>query len=220
MTRLQQEVARKAGNIGCSTEYNEQDGSMQIIYDGANICRVHSENDYTFRSDDRKTEAQEEMFDKIEKLIESTKEYVSAYNNAPPFEIDGIKDYHKLAEFNGVVLGEKDMGEHGFQFSSWLLTYGGTGATIGKYSMNYDDAKATFAERSGLVDKARQFSDEQLEDVYRCLGFTKDMNDSLTYDQEHNIINLMEKLEDVLPYLKDNPNFIYEPEEDSGMTMQ
>lgn len=220
MTRLQQEVARRAAKLGCTTEYNEQDGSMQIIYDGAKICRLHSDDNYTYKDGEHQTEEHENVFYKVESLIDNCKEYISVYDKAQPFEIDGIKDYHKLAEFNGVVLGAKDMGNHGFQFSSWFLTYGGTGATLGNYSMDYDDAKATFAERSGLVDKTRQFSNEQLEDVYRCLGFTKDMNGNLTYDQEHNIINLMENLENVLPYLKDNPDYAFEPEEDSGMTMQ
>lgn len=219
MTRLQQEVSRQCRLLGCSSEHNEQDGSLQISYEGTNFCCIQGNDHYIFHRSAHQTEDQENMFYKVENLIHKCNEYITAYNKSSPFDIEGISNYRKLSEFNGVLLGVKDMGKHGFQFSSWLLTYGGTGATLGDYSFDYDYSKRAFAERSGLVDKCRQFTNEQLEDVYRCLAFTKEMNDSLTYDQDKTLDGLMEKLEYILPYVKDNPDYIYEPEEDSGITM-
>ena len=209
MTRLQQEVSRRCYSLGCKAEYNNQDGSMQIIYDGANICRLHSDDSYTYKDGEHQTEEQKNMFLKVENLIDNCKEYITAYDKSQPFAIDGISDYRKLSEFNGVVLGAKDMGEHGFQFSSWFLTYGGSGATMGDYSFDYDYSKQSFAERSGLVDKARQFSNEQLENLYRCLAFTRENNDTLSYDQDKALGSLIERIEGILPYVEDNPDYTF-----------
>jgi len=179
MTRLQQEVARKVYSIGCASEYKNESDILNITLNGQPICRLHSDGNYTYRSDE-----QAEAYLKVEDIIDKAKEYITAYENAPQFEIDGIEDYRRLSEFGDVVFGAKDMGaQNGFQFSSWFKTYGGTGATMGDYSFDYEYSKQSFAERSGLVNKNRQFTTEQLEDIHRCVAFTKDMVDGLTYEQ-------------------------------------
>lgn len=220
MTRLQKEIARKLHTLGCASGYKSKSGILNITLDGLPICRIHSDDSYTYLPSDHTTEIQADAFHAVEKMIDSTKEYITAYENAPQFEIDGIKDYRKLSEFNGVVFGAKDMGDHGFQFSSWFKTYGGTGATMGDYSFDYEYSKQSFAERSGLVEKNRQFTTEQLENIHRCVAFTKDMNDGLSYDQDKALGNIMDKIESALPYISDDPQFDMFPSEDDGMTMQ
>lgn len=221
MTRLQQEVARKLHSLGCASEHQNETGVMNISLEGQPICRIHPDNSYTYLPNDHATDNQVEAFHAVEKMIDTTKKYITAYENAPQFEIDGITDYRKLSEFNGVVFGAKDMGaQHGFQFSSWFKTYGGTGATMGDYSFDYEYSKQSFAERSGIVDKNRQFTNEQLEDIHRCVAFVKDMVDSLTYEQNKALGELMDKIESALPYISDDSQFDMFPSEDDGMTMQ
>ena len=147
------------------------------------------------------------------------KEYLSAYDAAPQFEIEGIQDYRKLAEFNGVVFGAKDMGNHGFQFSSWFKTYGGTGATMGNYSFDYESAKQNFAIRSGLIDKHRLFTEEQLGDIYRCLSYTDCENGNLTYDQGKSIGDLMHQIENIMPEVINNPVYQFDNDESAGITL-
>ena len=220
MTRLQQEMARRLPTIGCSSEYDSESGALHITQDGELICKLQSKGFNSYRSDQHNTVEKRECFQKVEDMTDECKEYVGLYDKAPQIDINCICDFRNLAEFNGVVFGAKDMGDHGFQFSSWFKTYGGTGATMGDYSFDYEYSKQSFAERSGLVDKNRQFTDKELEDFYRCLGFTKDTNYSLTYEQERTLEKLMEKIESVLPYVKDNPDYVFEQTEDDGMTME
>ena len=221
MTRLQQEIARKIHTLGCASEYKNESGILNITLEHQPICRIHPDDSYTYLPNDHTTDEQADAFHAAEKMIDTTKEYIRAYENAPQFEIDGIEDYRKLAEFGGVVFGAKDMREqHGFQFSSWFKTYGGTGATMGDYSFDYEYSKQSFAERSGLIDKNRQFTNEQLADIYRCIAFSKDMVDSLSYEQDNALGNIMDKIESALPYIPDNPQFDMFPSEDDGMTMQ
>lgn len=75
------------------------------------LCRIHPDDSYTYLPNDHTTDEQVEAFHAVEKMIDTTNEYISAYENAPQFEIDGIEDYRKLSEFNDVVFGAKDMGE-------------------------------------------------------------------------------------------------------------
>lgn len=221
MTRLQQEIARKLHTLGCASEYKTETGILNITLEHQPICRIHPDDSYTYLPNDHTTDEQVDAFHAAEKMIDVTKEYISAYENAPQFELDGIKDYRKLSEFGGVVFGAKDMGErYGFQFSSWFKTYGGTGATMGDYSFDYEYSKQSFAERSGLVNKSRQFTTKQLEDIHRCVAFAKDMVDGLTYEQERTLEKLMDKIESALPYISDDPQFDVFPSEDDGMTME
>lgn len=220
MTKLQQEISRKLHTLEYSSKYDNETGILNITMNNQPICRIHTDDSYTYLPNDHTTEEQVDTFHSVEKMIDSTKEYISAYENAPQFEIEGIKDYRKLSEFGGVVFGAKDMGDYGFQFSSWFKTYGGTGATMGDYSFDYEYSKKSFAERSGLIDKNRQFTAEQLANIYRCVAFTKDMVDSLTYEQDKALGELMDKIGYALPEITDDPQFELFPSEDDGMTMQ
>ncbi|MEG2521116.1 MAG: hypothetical protein RSA86_07265 [Christensenellaceae bacterium] len=103
MTRLQQEVARKLYSLGCAFEYQNETGILNITVDDQPIYRLHSDGNYTYRSDEHLTKKQAEAFLKIENIIDTTKEYITAYENAPQFEIYGIEDYRKLSEFGGDV---------------------------------------------------------------------------------------------------------------------
>ena len=111
MTRLQQEVARKLHSLGCESEFKNETGILNITLEGQPICRIHPDDSYTYLPNDHTTDEQVDAFHAVEKMIDTAKEYISDYENAPQFEIDGIKDYRKLAEFGGVVFGAKDMGE-------------------------------------------------------------------------------------------------------------
>lgn len=219
MTKQQHEVSRKLYDIGCTFQYDESQKRLFIQKDGEDICSLGDNGSCYSPPDVSLSDKQEEVYRNVEKLIDNAREYITTYENAKPFEIEGITDYLKLSEFNGVVFGAKDCGDYGFQFSSWFKTYNGTGATMGKYSFDYETSKQAFAERSGLVDRHRQFSNEQLENLYRCLAFTKNANNDLTYEQDKTIGDLIDKLEYVLPYLKDNPNYLCSPSDDGGITL-
>ena len=221
MTRLQQEVSRKLKTVGCSSEYDSESKNLNILFDNQPICRLNSNDNITYYTDEHIGKDQEDAFFRVEKIINQAKKYIFDYNNAPQFKIEGIEDYRKLSEFGDVVFGAKDMGEqYGFQFSSWFKTYDGTGATMGDYSFDYEYSKQSFAERSGLIDKNRQFNNDQLENIFRCVAFTKQMNDGLSFDQEKELDDLMDHIGAVLPYVLSDSQFDLFEYGDGGMTMQ
>ena len=104
---------------------------------------------------------------------------------APLLKADGLSgDYRLLAEFNDVILaGHERDSTYGVEFITWERTYDGSGLWQGHYYENdYDGARQNFAERSGLIDQDRLFTNEQLAEIYRCiyetLGSTYPITDS------------------------------------------
>ena len=96
----------------------------------------------------------------------------------------------------------KDMDEHGFQFVTWQYTYDRKGVTLGHYYQNdYTGAKEDFAVRSGLIDQHKLFEPEELKEIYRVLDLGSTYLDDLTYDQEHRMMELKEKLERIAPQI-------------------
>ena len=84
-------------------------------------------------------------------------------------------------EFNGTVLAAKHT-EYGFEFVTWDRTFDGKAVCQGKYFEDYAAAKENFAVRSGLVDKDKMFSTEELESIRKCINFTAMYNDDLNFD--------------------------------------
>lgn len=103
MTKQQREVSRKLPSIGCTSEYDESKKRLCIRNDGKDICSLGDNGSYYLPPGVRLSDEQEDVYRNIEKLIDITKEYITAYENAKPFDIEGISDYRKLTEFNDVV---------------------------------------------------------------------------------------------------------------------
>lgn len=99
-------------------------------------------------------------------------EYASALSCAPPLKAEGLHEgFRLLAEFNGVVLAGRELHpDRGCQFVTWRRTADRAGVVHGHYYEDgYAEAKLDFACRSGLAALDRQFSDEQLTEIYRCV---------------------------------------------------
>ena len=59
--------------------------------------------------------------------------------------------------------------------------------------------------RSGLLDAQRIFTADEAANLYRCLDFTKGNCESLTYEQEKQLDELMTKLQYGYPQLEESP---------------
>ena len=107
-----------------------------------------------------------------------------------------------MAEFNGIVLaGHKFTDAPGHQFATWERDYDRTGVIYGHYTNDFDAAKEDFATRSGLVQKDRQFTDEQFAEVYRCIHETLDSEYPITPEREKLLKETAEQIERAVPDL-------------------
>lgn len=199
MTRLQKEVRRQLPKTGCTARYDEQTGNLNIDCEGAELLSLHGDDIIYFKKENHQTEQRREQYHEVKDLIDKAAEYVRLYERALQMEAQDVKQYRRLASYNGVVLAGMEDDTHGFMFTTWNESADRRFVTNGDYSPNYEYVKEAFATRSGLIDKQRLFNDKQMEVLLRCLHFTAENDESLTYEQERNISKLADQIGGLLP---------------------
>lgn len=132
--------------------------------------------------------------------IEEVKEYLEFMRNAPLLKAEGLSaPYKKLADFNGYVLGGKES-PYGIQFTTWQWTYGGTSLEVGHYYENdFAGAKQDFVLRSGLIEKERIFSNEQLTELYHCISDALASDTALSYEREKLLESAQRQIRELIP---------------------
>ena len=141
-----------------------------------------------------------ESYSQISNIMKAARDFCYAFAKAATLKADGLSgNYRCLAEFNSTVLAAKYNEEYGFEFVTWDRTFDGKGVTQGNYYSDYLAAKENFAIRSGLIDKDKLFSTEELEQLGKCVNFTARHNGDLNFDDCENLKRLGEKISECLP---------------------
>ena len=170
-------------------------GYISVFSDGKEMAKIF-DNGMISAPDGTSGDA----YFEIKKIAGTVSEYCSAYEKAAPLKAEDLSgNYRCLAEFNGTVLAAKYNEEYGFEFVTWDRTYDGKAICQGKYFENYAAAKENFAVRSGLVDKDKLFSTEELERIGKCVDFTMRHNGDLNFDDCECLKKLNEKISESLP---------------------
>lgn len=97
---------------------------------------------------------------------------------------------------------------------AWEQSNGGTYLAHGHYTPNYNAAKEDFAVRAGLIDGNRLFDLDESGTIHGCISFAKEHCETLDYKEHKELADLLEKIEEAYPTLKDNPPF------DEGESME
>ena len=142
---------------------------LTVLLDGAPLCRITGKGSVFYRWEDADTPQAEDVLYRVEDIAAKTLEYMTAMETAPQLKASGLDgDHRSLADFGGTVLAGTPS-KYGVQFVTWDWNYDRTGVCHGHYFMeNYAGAKQDFAIRSGLIQKERLFTPEQLTEIYRC----------------------------------------------------
>ena len=155
--------------------------SLPVLVDGREAMRIEPTGTIVLKSGALDDALDDPLVDQVYETAIRTSaqvyEYIEAMASAPRLEAVGLsEDFRLLAEFNGVVLAGQELErDWGYKFVTWRRDGNGTGVAHGNYYHNdYDGAKLDFACRAGLVQESRQFSDEQLTEIYRCIYETMD----------------------------------------------
>ena len=174
-----------------------------ILLDGAPLCEVTESGGIAYRNEDIDEPERIAAKDKVYEIVRITAEYMRQMEMAPFLKADGLEDGYKvLADFNGTVLAGVQS-KHGVHFVTWDWAYGHTGVCHGHYFMeNYAGAKQDFAIRSGLIQKERLFTPEQMTEIYRCCADSVDGDFfELTGEQEKMIRSVQHQIEECVPDL-------------------
>ena len=164
------------------------------------------------------------VYDLTYKLSREVYEYTGAMASAPPLVAEGLHEgFRVLADFNGVVLAGQELeADWGYKFAIWRRSPDRTAVGSGEYFDGghfYGAAKLDFACRAGLVDGHRQFTDQQLVELYRCVCETLESGYPLTKERREVLEQAAEQVEGSVDDLDERVNLSNQRElEAAGQT--
>ena len=197
--RFYREVGIHLNHAGFAVQPERFD-LLPVEWNGASLCRITAGGGAQYRAEELEPEGAEDAFWRAADIAATTAEYMRLLETAPPLKAVGLGgDYRLLADFNGTVLAGHPT-SRGVEFVTWEWDYQHTGMWQGHYyGNNYAGAKQDFAVRAGLIPQALIFEQEQLDDIYRCLQKTRELDDTLTYQDEQRLIKVQEHIESISP---------------------
>lgn len=205
MTIYQQELMRKLPQCNCIGSYSENEETLSFSYNGIKIGWMEKDGSVCGVVDENLPEDANDVFFDIQNQTREICEYVHLYESSPPMGIPDVNEYRRFAEYGDTVLAGMYSEQHGFMFTTWKQSADRRSVSHGDYSPNFEYAKESFVTRSGLVDAQRLFTEGEAADFYRCIEYTRDNCETLTYEQEKQLDELMIKLKYVYPQLEESP---------------
>lgn len=150
------------------------------------------------------------IYSRAYNIVKAIAEYMALMKTAPQIKARGLEgDYRVLAEFNSVVLVGHPT-RYGVQFVTWEWVQDHTSLWQGHYTESYTAAKEDFATRSGLVEKERQFSDQQLAVIFDAVQHMMVLELTSNPEQDKLLKQIMAQIETSLPEVIDLANALTE----------
>lgn len=205
MTIYQQELMRKLPQFGCAGQYDEISDALAFFYDGFRIGWQDKAGYVYGAALNDLTDKMCDTFYAIQEQTKAIREYTDLYETSPRMGVRDVDEYHRFAEYGDTVLAGMYSEQHGFMFTTWKQSADRRSVSHGDYSPDFEYAKASFVTRSGLLDAQRIFTADEAANLYRCLDFAKGNCESLTYEQEKQLDELMTKLQYGYPQLEESP---------------
>lgn len=195
------EVRIRLNQAGFASQPME-DGLLPVDWRGLRLCRVTSDGDVRFRSEDVARDNVREALDKLCDITREAAEYMRLMEEAPPLKATGLDESYKLlADFNGTVLAGHTT-RMGVQFITWEWDYSHTGMWQGHYyGGDYAKAKQDFAVRAGLLERDQLYTPEQQTEIYRAIHETLESDYSMTVERQELLESTAKQIERNVPDL-------------------
>ena len=217
MNIYQQELLRKVQPLGCSGNYDEDSGKLNVQYEGILLCK-QDENGFLTYDSRAFTPAMCDKLEEIKASAAAIREYTDIYENAPAMNIESLKGYRRFAEYGDIVLGGMYSEKYGFEFATWKQDKDRSYVVHGDYTADYDYVKRSLACRSGLVDETRLYNQQEAEDIYAAIEYTRNNCGDLSYERDERLKKLQKKLACGYPEIEESsPSF--ESDEEIQMNM-
>lgn len=192
------ELAVVLGRAGF-TPLPQEDDSLPVEYHSQRLCRINEQGNVFYRQEEVDSPEREKACAKATDIAGTVLEYMNHLEHAPTLKAAGLSEpYQSLAEFNGTVLAGR-LTEKGAKFVTWDWDFNHTGLNHGHYyEGDYVGAKRDFAIRSGLIPDERQFTTEQLIEVYQQSAYIR-FSCSLPAKQEQTIEQIQQRIQELVP---------------------
>lgn len=193
------ELSRRLRREGISTGPVEKE-RLPVLLDGQEVMAVAPGGTVFLKVETVDDQQVMDAYDVVAGISAQVCEYTEAMASAPPFKAAELHEgFRLLADFNGVVLAGQELERGwGYQFVTWARSPDRTSVAHGHFydgGDTYEAAKLDFACRAGLVDEHRQFTDEQLAEVYRCVSETLDSEYPMTTERHKLLTGISEQIQ-------------------------
>lgn len=214
------ELARRLKREGIATGPVEK-GCLPVLADGRAAVLVMPRGGVVFNADAERGPEADSVYDLTFRLSREVYEYTGAMASAPPLVAEGLHEgFRVLADFNGVVLAGQELeADWGYKFATWRRSPDRTAVGSGEYFDGghfYGVAKLDFACRAGLVDGHRQFTDQQLVELYRCVCETLESGYPLTKERREVLEQAAEQVEGSVDDLDERVNLSNQREQEAA----
>ena len=201
------ELAVVLGRAGF-TPLPQEDDSLPVEYHSQRLCRINEQGNVFYRQEEVDSPEREKACAKATDIAGTVLEYMNHLEHAPTLKAAGLSEpYQSLAEFNGTVLAGR-LTEKGAKFVTWDWDFNHAGLNHGHYyEGDYVGAKRDFAIRSGLIPDERQFTTEQLIEVYQQSAYIR--------LQERTIDEIQQRIQELVPDYEERIVQGMEPDSDS-----
>ncbi|MDR1320681.1 MAG: hypothetical protein LBK56_04550 [Gracilibacteraceae bacterium] len=146
----------------------------------------------------------------IRRAAEKIGEIVAAWEKAAanPVEDSSVSNFRILSEYNNVVLAARDDSALGFgyglNFVTWKRSPDRKALEHGHYTTDYEGAKEDFAVRCGLIDRDKLFSETEMRLIRQGLVYLGADFPDLTYEQNTLLSKVVEKIETLVPEIREH----------------
>lgn len=190
------EIVRQIVLLGYECRSTEIEGQYKHIYQGEDRLCILFENGAINTNE----------YADIYKAARMTREYLENFDRGEELKALGLRSgYKKLLEFNGYVLAMKELSSvNEYEFVTWQYAPDGKSVNYGHYHTNYVGAKEDFANRAGLVDRSKMFSETQMKLIYTSLVSFVGLSTSIDFKTEKAIGNILDKIGDIIPEIEDH----------------
>ncbi|EPR11447.1 hypothetical protein [Ruminiclostridium papyrosolvens] len=194
-----------ATSVNTSRKENNWDTEkICVTKDGRDMCDINCiEGTITYHH-----ASDQEEVNSIRDLINDLQEQERNFTSADPMQVEGLKHYKVLAEYNNVILASFESEGinssmhrvNSYQYVTWEKDNGGLGVHSGNYfSDNYTGAKENFAVRSGILRKSKLLSETEMKAIYS--GIVKLEDNENNDDGSYKIFKqIKEKIQEACRY--------------------
>lgn len=196
---------------------------LDVKWSGNRLCQINGGGNIGCQKEDCESPEMDAALSKAIEIVANTAAYMQLMEKASYLQATNLENRYKLlADFNGIVLAGQYT-SRGVQFVTWSWDHAQTGVCWGHYfGADYNAAKQDFAVRAGLLDKDRLFTDQQLAEIYRCVGETMENAYPLTEERRKLLEGVSEQISnsitdlDELVYMSNQKEMEAETEPQQG----
>ncbi len=177
----------------------EKDNVLVISKDGDLVVELNTENKQRNILNRELYEMESSTISKA--LIDLQYVYKVYCDESNNLSVNGSKYHKKLCEFNDTVLAVGLYTDNVFEYAIWSVDRQNDSYYNGKYFMDYDMAKESFAIKSDILNRNRYFTDYQLKIVGDTLKefVNSEAAEDLTNIQLVEISEVVNQIDELIP---------------------